>query len=132
MKVNHEAQIMLKAREMIKQMHINLQHFPRHEKYALAQQVRNSMYAVLAGLVECHKKYQNKTSLTKLDIEHEKLRTLINLSYELGYFQYKDSKRERSESEALRRYTAVSILVNELGSMIGGWIKSLSQKDSDL
>ena len=132
MKVNHEAVIMLKARELIKQLHINLQHFPRHEKYALSQQLRNAAYAVLSGLVECHKKYHNKTSLTKLDIEHEKLRTFINLAFELGYFQYKDSKRERTESEALRRYTAVSILVNDLGAMLGGWIKSLPFKDSGL
>lgn len=129
---NNQACIMLKAHGLIKQLHINLQHFPRHEKYALAQQIRNTAYNVLGGLVECHKKYHNKTSLTKLDIEHEKLRELINLSFELGYFQYKDSKRERSEAEALRRYTAVSILVNELGAMIGGWIKSLSSKDSGL
>lgn len=132
MKVNHEAVIMLKARELIKQLHINLQHFPRHEKYALCQQIRNSAYGVFGGLIECHKKYHNKTSLTKLDIDHERLRAFINLAFELGYFQYKDSKKERTESEALRRYTAVSILVNELGAMLGGWIRSLSNKDSGL
>ena len=132
MKVNHEAVIMLKARELIKQLHINLQHFPRHEKYALCQQIRNSAYGVFGGLIECHKKYHNKTSLTKLDIDHERLRAFINLAFELGYFQYKDSKKERTESEALRRYTAVSILVNELGAMLGGWIRSLSNKDGGL
>jgi four helix bundle protein len=131
-KVNHEAVIMLKARELIKQLHINLQHFPRHEKYALCQQIRNSAYGVFGGLIECHKKYHNKTSLTKLDIDHERLRAFINLAFELGYFQYKDSKKERTESEALRRYTAVSILVNELGAMLGGWIRSLSNKDGGL
>jgi four helix bundle protein len=84
-KVNHEAVIMLKARELIKQLHINLQHFPRHEKYALCQQIRNSAYGVFGGLIECHKKYHNKTSLTKLDIDHERLRAFINLANDTAH-----------------------------------------------
>ena len=83
------------------------------------------MYGVLAGIVECQKRYHNKTSLTKLDVQHEQLRVFVNLAFELGYFSFEHHKRARSESEALRRYTAVSVLVNELGAMIGGWIRSL-------
>lgn len=83
------------------------------------------MYGVLAGIVECQKRYHNKTSLTKLDVQHEQLRVFINLAFELGYFSYEHHKRARSDAESLRRYTAVSVLVNELGAMIGGWIRSL-------
>lgn len=61
----------------------------------------------------------------RLDVHHEQLRTFINLAFEMGYFGYHHQKSTRSPSDALRRYTAVSILVNELGAMIGGWIRSL-------
>ena len=125
MRVDPEAAILHKCRELIMQLNVNLNHFPRHEKHGLCLQIRNCAYDVLKGLVECHKRYHNKTSLTRLDVEHEQLRTLVNLSFEMGYFSYHHNKSTRSDPEALRRYTAVSILVNELGAMIGGWIRSL-------
>ena len=125
MRVDPEAAILHKCRELIMQLNVNLNHFPRHEKHALCLQIRNCAYDVLKGLVECHKRYHNKTSLTRLDVEHEQLRTLVNLSFEMGYFSYHHNKSTRSDTEALRRYTAVSILVNELGAMIGGWTRSL-------
>lgn len=125
MKIDPEAAILLKCRELIALLQVNLNHFPRHEKYGLAQQIRNCVYGVLAGIVECQKRYHNKTSLTKLDVQHEQLRTFVNLAFEIGYFEFEHHKRTRGAAEALRRYTAVSVLINELGAMIGGWIRSL-------
>lgn len=119
------AAIFHKTQEMIKLMNIHLRHFPKHEKYALCQEIRLAAYGVYNGITECAKKYHNKTSLTKLDIQHEQLRMLINLAFELGYYEYRDGKREHIQSEALRRYTALSILINEVGAMIGGWLRSL-------
>lgn len=121
MKPNPQAAIFCKCREMIKLMNIHLNHFPKHEKYALCQEIRSAAYEVYALLVECQKRYHNKTSLSRLDVRHEQLRMLVNLAFELGYYDYTGQRQE----EADRRYTAMSILVNELGAMIGGWIKSL-------
>lgn len=118
------AALIHKMRELIKLMNIHLNHFPRHEKYALSQEIRSAAYEVYGLIVECMKRYHNKTSLTRLDVRHEQLRMFLNLAFELGYYGYKDGRREHSESEALRRYTAISILVNEVGAMIGGWIRS--------
>lgn len=122
---NPQAAIQHKCRELILLLQVNLNHFPRHEKYGLCQEIRQCVYGVLAGIVECQKRYHNKTSLTKLDVQHEQLRVFVNLAFELGYFSFEHHKMARSEPEALRRYTAVSVLVNELGAMIGGWIRSL-------
>lgn len=119
-----KAAIFHKSREVIKLMNVHLNHFPRHEKYALCQEIRRAAYEVYNLLVECQKRYHNKTTLSRLDVQHEQLRMLLNLAFELGYYEYHDGKRGRSESEALRRYTAISILVNELGAMIGGWKKA--------
>jgi hypothetical protein len=114
---------------MIALLNVHLNHFPRHERYALQQRIRDAAYDVYGLLVECQKRYHNKTSLTKLDIRHEQLRMLINLAQELGYYGYQDGKRTRTPSEELRRYTAISVLINELGAMIGGWIRSLKTAD---
>jgi hypothetical protein len=110
---------------MIKLMSIHLQHFPRHEKYALSQEIRLAAYDVYQRIIECRKKYHNKTSLTQLDLRHEQLRMLINLAFELGYYAYKDGKRHHVEQEAFRRYAALSMQINEIGAMIGGWIRAL-------
>ena len=125
MNTNPQAAIHNKCKELILLLQVNLNHFPRHEKYGLCQEIRQCVYGVLAGIVECQKRYHNKTSLSKLDVQHEQLRVFVNLAWELGYFSYEHHKRARSEAESLRRYTAVSVLVNELGAMIGGWIRSL-------
>lgn len=125
MRADPEAAIMHKCRELILLLNIHLNHFPKHEKYGLCQVIRNCVYGVLGLIVECQKKYHNKTSLTKLDVQHEQLRTFVNLAFEMGYFAYHSNKRIRSEAETLRRYTAVSVLINELGAMIGGWVRSL-------
>lgn len=110
-------------------MNIHLNHFPKHEKYGLCQETRQCAYDVYGLLVECQKRYQNKTSLTKLDVRHEQLRMFLNLAFELGYYEYKDNKRAQTQESAQRRYTALSVIVNELGAMIGGWIRSLKTAD---
>ena len=121
---NPEARLVLKMIELIKLANINLNHFPRHEKYGLCQQIRNSMYEVYDLIIESEKRYHKKTTLTNLDIRHEQLRMLFRLAFELDYFKYHNSKGERSEAEYRRRYLAVNGLIDEVGAMIGGWIKS--------
>jgi len=123
-KTHPSSQIFNKCRELIKLLNVHLNHFPRHEKFALCQEIRNAVYDVYQLLVEHQKKYYNKTTLTKLDIRHEQLRMLVNLSFEMGYYEYKDNKRGHSEAEAQRRYTAASVLINELGAMIGSRIRN--------
>jgi four helix bundle protein len=126
-KSHPEAAILHKCREMILLMNIHLNHFPRHEKYGLSLQIRQCAYDVYALLVECQKRYHNKTSLNKLDVRHEQLRMFVNLAFEMGYYLYHDHKHDRTQSEAERRYTALSVVINELGAMIGGWIRSLRE-----
>lgn len=111
---------------IVERVNQHLKHFPRHEKYALCQEIRQALYGMYGILIECEKKYQNKTSLTKLDIQHEQLRMLINLAFKLGYYEYKTGRdKGHTHSEALQRYTSLSGLIDSLGEMIGGWIRSL-------
>ena len=49
MKLDPEATISLKCRELIKLLNINLNHFPRHEKYGLCQEIRQAVYALRHG-----------------------------------------------------------------------------------
>lgn len=121
-KIDTNAPLIHKTREMIKILNIYLNHFPNHEKYGLSQQIRNSAYKMYGLIVECLKKYYKKTTLTELDIENEKLKMYVNLGFELGYFKYKNNLKDCSDNEAFRRYSFLSNMLKEIGAMIGGWI----------
>ena len=114
--------------DLIKLANVNLNHFPRHEKYGLSQQIRNTMYDIYNLIIEGEKRYHKKTSLTELDVKHQQLRMMLKLAYELDYFKYHNGKTDRSQAETDRRYLALNSLINEVGAMIGGWIKSESEK----
>ena len=123
-----EAVLVNKMTDLIKLANVNLNHFPRHEKYGLSQQIRNTMYDVYNLIIEGEKRYHKKTSLTELDVKHQQLRMMLKLAYELDYFKYHNGKTDRSQMETDRRYLALNLLVNEVGAMIGGWIKSEFEK----
>ena len=119
-----EAELNRKFIETAKLMNIYLNHFPKFEKYALAQQIRQCMYEVYAMIVEAQKRYHKKSTLTHLDVRHEQWRMLVNLAHSLGYFEFKDGKEidKAAERTAAHRFLAISKLIDELGRMLGGWI----------
>jgi hypothetical protein len=104
-------------------LNVYLNHFPKHEKYGLALEIRRAAYETYSFIVEAQKRYHKKTALTNLDVRHEQLRMLLRLAHTLGYFEFKDGQRnDRPEATGEHRYLALSRLVDELGRMIGGWI----------
>jgi four helix bundle protein len=101
-----------KTLEMIEYGTIALRQFPRYEKFVLAAMIRQQMYQVLKLIVETNKRTHRKTALTELDIAHETLRHLVDLSYRrLKYFDHK-------------KYTLLMERINEVGKLLGGWIRS--------
>lgn len=131
MGLNSEAELNRKFLETAKLMNVYLNHFPRFEKYALAQQIRQTAYEVYAFIVEAQKRYHKKTTLSLLDIRHEQWRMLINLAFDLGYFGFKDGASDEKPAQLARhRHLALSRLVDELGRMIGGWITAERQREA--
>lgn len=116
---------------MLKQLNQYLNHFPRSEKYGLSQQIRTTAYEVYGLVVESQKRHHKKTSLSLLDVRHEQLRMFVRLAHELGYFQFKDGAQlqEAADATALRRYHAISKMIDEIGRLIGGWISAERAKE---
>lgn len=90
-----------------------LMHFPRSERYALAADIKKSMYALLRLCVAANKRYFKKTTLQEIDVELETLRTLLRLSAD-----------PQTRYLPLRKYEHWSKLLGEIGCLLGGWIKS--------
>ena len=122
MGLHSEAGLDRKFIAFVKILNVYLNHFPSHEKYGLALELRRAAYDVYALIVECQKRYHKKTTLTNLDIRHEQLRMLTRLAHELGYFGFKLGKKESDKAREEHRYLNLSSLIDELGKMIGGWI----------
>lgn len=124
MSIHSQAQLDRKYIEMLKLLNIYLNHFPKHEKFALCNRIRNTAYGLYDLITEAQKRYHKKTTLTSMDIMHEQLRMQIRLAYELGYFQFKDGKENANypQQQAIHRLSAIESFINEIGKMIGGWI----------
>lgn len=118
MSIHGEAILNRKYMEMIKLLNIYLNHFPKFEKYALVNNIRNTAYEVYDLITESQKRYFKKTSLTSLDITHEKLRMQVYLANELDYFSFSDG-RKSNKTDAPKRFLAISNLINEIGKIIG-------------
>lgn len=137
----HQSQyyaVMLKKMvDIIKYLQILLKQFPREEKYALSTQIRNKAIDVYNLIVEGNVRFNNKTTLTSLNVAVENLKMLLSLAYELGYFRCKnETKNIRSAADAERRFIFVSENLKEIGKMLGGWIKKVygdkEQKEQQL
>ncbi len=91
-----------------------LRQFPKAERHVLAAEMRGSMWALLRLIVVCHKRYHKKTTLQELDTELDLLRSQVRMARNLGYLDFK-------------KYETWAKLNDEIGRMVGGWVKSVSQ-----
>jgi hypothetical protein len=51
----------------------------------------------------------------------------IYLANELGYFNFKDGRKDEKIS-GVKRYLAISKVIDEIGKIIGAWINKLKQQ----
>ena len=57
MGVHSEPRLYRKMVELLKLLNIYLNHFPKHEKYALCNNIRNTAYAVFDHITEGEKRW---------------------------------------------------------------------------
>ena len=102
-----------KCEAMIEYGYVALRQFPAFERHVLAAEMRISMWALLRLIVVCNKRFHKKTTLQELDAELDLLRCQVRMAKTLGYLDFK-------------KYEHWAKLNDEIGRMLGGWIKSLS------
>ena len=102
-----------KTEAMIAYGYVALRQFPKFERHVLAAEIRTTMLALLRIIIVCNKRYFKKTTLQGLDAELDLLRSQVRLSKELGYLDFK-------------KYEHWSRLNDEIGRMVGGWIRAMA------
>lgn len=88
--------------------------FPKSEKYSLGQKIENLILEILEfSLKTVYSPKQEKLSLLKeIDIKVNLLKTLLRLANEIKSLDNK-------------KYLILQEKLQEIGRMIGGWIKSI-------
>jgi four helix bundle protein len=91
-----------------------LEKYPRNQKFILADRIENALLNILDKFLEAY--FYDKADKGKLleyiNVELEKLRYLIRLSYDLRCIN-------------IDKYEKITFRINEVGKMSGGWRKSL-------
>jgi four helix bundle protein len=86
--------------------------FPKYEKFVLCTQIKNSVLDISKIIIEANKTRGSKVRfLHRIDVRLEQLRMLIRFAHERKYLNHS-------------KYENVSKKVDEVGRMLGGWIKS--------
>ena len=107
--------LLQKVQDMMEYGYPMLNQFPKAEKFSLAQDIRHCMNQILELTITEDKKYTKKTTLEYLDIENEKLKIYLRVSFRLRYI-------------SKHTYGVWEEKVVEIGKMIGGLIKSVNGK----
>ena len=85
--------------------------FPKSQRFVLGQRIENSILQILEGIIEANQEVNKLVYLKRISVELDKLRILIRLSKDLKFV-------------SIRQYEFAAEKVNEIGKMLGGWIKS--------
>lgn len=85
--------------------------FPKYEKFVLCAQLKNCALEIARKIIIANKSRNKRPILYDIDVAIEELRMLIRFSHDRKYLSHKS-------------YEETSKRVNEIGRLLGGWIKS--------
>lgn len=85
--------------------------FPRSQKFTLGDRIQTAALDVLDGLIEASYRRDRQQVLTQTNLRIEKLRFLFRLALDLRCID-------------MRRYEHAARNLDEIGRMVGGWIKA--------
>ena len=85
-------------------------HFPKSERFTLVADLKRSLTKMLELIVRANKSRNKLSILMDIDTELEVFRSLVRLSFQLKFI-------------SMKKYEILSRKVNEVGRLLGGWIK---------
>lgn len=98
-----------------------LRKFPKSEKYALAADIKSSMFNALKLILRANKVYNNSQVrvylLNELDAEVQIQKVMVRIAHGQRYISNKN-------------YLEWSRRLDEIGRILGGWIKQTIGKNS--
>lgn len=115
-----QAPIYQKIVELYKTLHLYRNSIPKQDRYAIWQKCENNTIEILEHLITTAQ-YTNELKIIELNGLSRKLNTLrvlIRLSKEIKIIN-------------ITKYICLQGIIDEIGRMTGGWLKSLKQNTPD-
>ncbi len=114
-----EIPIFKKAYELYKEFYACLKNYPKSDRYSLGQKCEITISEVIELLLLASEQYKQDKNLTlqKASVKLNILRVFIRLSHELKLLDKK-------------KYILLQAYIDEVGRMLGGWIKSTREQKS--
>lgn len=106
--------IITKTYDLLKYSIPILSRFPRDQKFLLGDQFQKLLTDILDAFIEAYYSRKKLPILLPVNLQLEKLRYRIRLSHDFNFISHK-------------QYGQLSEKVDEIGRMLGGWIKREQQ-----
>jgi hypothetical protein len=108
----HETKFILrdKAERFIAELYLVLRRYPKSERHVLAAETRQTAYRFLRNVIVAGKTGEKKANLERADTELALLGAMLRIGKQLEYLQF-------------TAYERLARLTDELGRILGGWIK---------
>ena len=106
--------IIQKTEDLADEIYDAIMQYPKSEKYALGAETKNSLNHFYRLVITAAKKYYKKTTLHDADIELFVLKHFLRMGFERRYM-------------TVKRYERMCRYIEEIGRMLGGWIKAAEQ-----
>ena len=118
-----------KIDDMIQYARPIIERWPPFHKYTLGEDIMQEMYTMLRLATKARLRYMNKSTLADLDTSKAMLDVFVRQANNIKFTDRKGVERRLLTD---RSYGVWSGLIDEIGQLIGGWIKSVSgRRNSD-
>ena len=113
---DRDLNVITKHYDLMKWYLHHVEKYPRSFKFTIGDEIVRRLWRILELLIEARYEKERARTLKKVNIELEKLRYLTRLSHEMRFISFKS-------------YEYGSREINEVGGMVGGWLKSVRKKN---
>ena len=104
--------IFQKAYILIREIYKDCNSFPKSQKFVLGQRIENTAVNIMENIISANSVVDKSPFFARTSLEIEKLRIFLRLAKDLSFLPFK-------------RYEVISARLDEIGRMLGGWIKSV-------
>jgi four helix bundle protein len=84
--------------------------FPKSQRYVIAQRLQDASLGFIEEITLGFTSVDKLLALNRASDYLEKLRILTRVTFDLNFWSF-------------RRYDRINVKINEVGKMLGGWIK---------
>jgi hypothetical protein len=102
--------IFIKWMDFLKWLLVTIDGFPKKARFNFSDRLTNLSLQIVEDLVEARYSKNKGPVLRRANMNLEKIRILMRICFELRFFSRKG-------------YEHSSFLINEVGKMLGGWMK---------